>query len=83
MDPLETWRDSIERILSEYAAGPYRYGDVRTEMIFDRKHDSYLIVDTGWQRGQRMYGTNLHIDIRDGQVWIQHDAISTATPRAA
>ena len=32
MDPLDAWRDAIERILSEYAAIPYRYGDVRTEV---------------------------------------------------
>jgi hypothetical protein len=74
MDPRDSWRDTIERILSEHAAVPYRYGDVRTEVVFDRRRDSYLVVDTGWAGGQRMYGTILHVDIRDGKVWIQHDA---------
>jgi len=73
MGPLDAWRDTIERILSEYAAVPYRYGDVQTEVVFDRAHDRYLIVDTGWERGTRVYGTIVHVDIRDGRVWIQYD----------
>jgi hypothetical protein len=73
MGPLDAWRDTIERILSEYAAIPYRYGDVRTEVVFDRKRDRYLIVDTGWERGDRVYGTIVHVDICDGRVWIQYD----------
>ena len=73
MDPLDAWRDAIERILSEYAAIPYRYGDVRTEVVFDRTRDRYLIVDTGWERGERMYGTIVHVDICDGRVWVQYD----------
>jgi XisI protein len=73
MGSLDAWRDTIERILSEYAAIPYRYGDVRTEVVFDRKRDRYLIVDTGWERGDRVYGTIVHVDICDGRVWIQYD----------
>jgi hypothetical protein len=73
MDPLDAWRDTIERILSEYAAIPYRFGDVQTEVVFDRKRDRYLIVDTGWEGGQRMYGPIIHIDICEGRVWIQYD----------
>lgn len=71
MGPLDAWRDSIERILS--AAIPYRYGDVRTEVVFDRGSDRYLIVDTGWEGGKRVYGTIVHVDICDGRIWIQCD----------
>jgi hypothetical protein len=73
MDPLDAWRDAIERILSEYAAVPYRYGDVRTEVVFDRQRDRYLIVDAGWERGARVYGTIVHVDLCDGRVWVQYD----------
>ena len=73
MDSLDAWRDAIERILSEHAAIPYRYGDIRSEVVFDRKHDRYLIVDTGWERGDRVHGTLVHIDILEGRIWIQYD----------
>jgi hypothetical protein len=33
----------------------------------------YLLVETGWQNGYRIYGTLLHIDIIDQKIWIQHD----------
>lgn len=73
MVPLEAWRDTIERILSEHAAIPYAYGDVHTEVVFDRNHDRYLLVDVGWQQGKRMYGTIVHVDIRNDRIWIQYD----------
>jgi hypothetical protein len=41
--------------------------------VFDREHDRYLLVETGWQNGYRIYGTLLHIDIIDTKLWIQHD----------
>jgi hypothetical protein len=73
MVSLDAWRDTIEHILSEYAAIPYRYGDVKSEVVFDRNRDRYLLVDTGWERGKRMYGTIVHVDICDGRIWIQYD----------
>lgn len=78
MDTIEAWRDIIERTLSEYAAVPYRYGEVRTEVVFDRARDRYLIVDTGWERGSRVYGTIMHVDIIDGRVWVQYDGTDRA-----
>ena len=30
---------------------------------------------TGWNGYHRIHGSVLHVDIRDGKVWIQHDGI--------
>ncbi len=43
------------------------------ELVFDRRHDRYLLVEAGWENGYRIYGTLLHVDIKDGNLWIQHD----------
>ena len=43
MDPLDTWRDALERILTEHAAIPYANGDVQTETIFDRTRDRDIV----------------------------------------
>jgi hypothetical protein len=40
----DTYRQSIESVLSEYTHIPYAYGDVQTEVIFDRERDRYLLV---------------------------------------
>ncbi|MBD2439859.1 XisI protein [Nostoc sp. FACHB-110] len=73
MDTLENYRQTIEKILVEYAAIPYAYGEIKTEVVFDRNSDRYLLVNVGWDRGQRVHGCIVHIDIIDGKIWIQRD----------
>ena len=74
METLERYRDTIEEILQtnthEY---PNAYGDIRTEAVFDRSNDRYLLVNVGWDIGRRVHGSLVHIDIIDGKVWIQRD----------
>jgi hypothetical protein len=73
MDTLENYRQIIERILTEYAAVPYAFGDLHSEVVFDRKHDRYLIVIVGWDGDRRVHGCTVHMDIIDGKIWIQRD----------
>ena len=63
----------IQRILSEYAALKPSYGEIEVETIFDETQDHYEVVYSGWDGWQRVHGAFLHVDIRDGKVWIQHD----------
>ena len=45
-----------------------------TQVIFDKERDHYQLVHVGWRRnGRRNYGCVLHLDIKDGKIWIQHD----------
>jgi len=46
---LEKWKDTIEQVLSEYAAIPYSYSDVKKETVFDRVQNRYLILILGWE----------------------------------
>ena len=34
---------------------------------------SYQLMHVGWEGPRRIHGVVLHIDICDGQIWIQHD----------
>ncbi len=53
--------------------------DVATcEPVFDRVHDRYLVVETGWEGNARIYGVLLHIDIVDGKLWVQHNGTESA-----
>ena len=71
----------IEKLLTEYA--DFLEGSVlavqpeteRTniELILDRENNRYLLVETGWFKGQRIYGVLIHIDIIDNKLWIQQD----------
>ena len=39
----------------------------------DRERDHYEVVHVGWDKARRVHGSIVHIDIINGQVWIQHD----------
>lgn len=67
------YRQIIENLLREYVDFLDQDDAIQQELVFDREHDRYLLVETGWQDNKRIYGPFLHLDIKDGKVWIQHD----------
>ncbi|MBW4627981.1 MAG: XisI protein [Brasilonema octagenarum HA4186-MV1] len=73
MDTVDSYRQITEKILSEYAAVPYAYGEIQTEVVFDRKNDRYLLVNVGWDGERRVHGCIIHIDIINNKLWIQRD----------
>jgi hypothetical protein len=74
MDSMNNqYRDVVEKILQDYADFLGNDDEVQVELVFDRERSHYLLVETGWQDGYRIYGTFLHIDIIGNKLWIQHD----------
>ncbi len=73
MDKLEKYRNIVEKIIGEYAAIPYAYGEIERRTMFDREKDSYLLYIVGWKNRGRIHGINIHIDIINGKIHIQHD----------
>jgi hypothetical protein len=75
MDTVDHYRNIIEQVLSTHAKIPSSIGEVQFQTVFDRDNDHYLLVQVGWGRQKRIYGTLAHIDLVGGKVWIQHDGI--------
>lgn len=73
MDKLNTYRSYIQNIIQEYSQYKPSYGDVEREAIFDTTHDHYQLMTLGWNKYQRIHAILLHIDIRNGKIWIQYD----------
>ena len=73
MDPLDTYRQIIEDVLTEYTRIPYAYGEIQSEAVFDRTRDRYLLVNVGWEDSRRVHGSLVHIDIINDMLWIQRD----------
>lgn len=73
MDKLEKYRSYIENILREYSQYKPSYGDVELELLLDRERDHYQLMTVGWHGEKRIHGIMLHIDIKDGKIWIQHN----------
>lgn len=72
-DKLTTYREQIEDILREYASHAYAHGDVQREVVIDPAHDHYELISVGWIGAERVHGCVLHVDIKNGKIWIQLD----------
>jgi hypothetical protein len=63
----------LRQLITKYAAMKPSVGEIETEAIADDSLGHYEVVHTGWVNGHRVHGAVLHIDLRGGKVWIQHD----------
>ncbi len=73
MAKLDDYRRCVQQVLERYSQRQPAYGDLERQLLFDPVRDRYLLATVGWHQRQRVYGCLLHVDIRDGQIWIQHD----------
>ena len=71
MATVEKYRQLVKELLE---ARVWTRPDVETQTIFDTERDHYQLVNVGWRKdSHRVYGTVIHIDIKDGKIWIQWD----------
>jgi hypothetical protein len=47
--------------------------ETEVQLIFDTERDRYQVVHLGWEEQRRVYGCIIHVDIKDGKIWIQRD----------
>lgn len=73
MDKLERYRSIVRAIIEEYASYKPSHGQIETEAIVDSEHDHYEVMHVGWDGPRRVHGSVVHLDIRDGKVWLQYD----------
>lgn len=73
MDKLTQYRNYVQQLIEHYASYRPAYGDIEVETIFDTKQDHYQLLHVGWHDDQRIHGCTLHIDIKKGKIWIQHN----------
>jgi XisI protein len=73
MDTMTDYRPIVRNLIAQYAQYNSSVGDIRTEAVCDEEKGHYALVHTGWNGVHRIDGMVLHIDIRDGKVWIEHN----------
>ncbi len=73
MDKLTFYRQYIKELLTEYSKCTPINGEIEVQTIFDTEHDHYQIVDLGWDKHRRIYNCIMHLDIKDGKIWIQRN----------
>ena len=73
MDSLDRYRKIIRRVLADLAGISHSQPGLKSRTVFDRDHDSYLVVTTGWDGIRRVDHIVAHLDIIDGKIWAQAD----------
>jgi hypothetical protein len=77
MDKVVKYRQYIQEVLTEFAR-PRRLGEEKadefeTQLIFDTTNDHYQVLFVGWEEYKRTFGAPIHIDIKDGKIWVQQN----------
>jgi hypothetical protein len=73
MDKLNSYREAIKRLILDYAQYKPSHGEIDPEVVFDTERDHYELMMIGWQQTIRVHGSVIHLDLRGGKVWIQHN----------
>ncbi len=73
MAKLDDYRRYVQQVLERYSQMKPAYGDLERQLLFDPVRDHYLLSTVGWRQRQRVYGCLVHVDLKDEQIWIQHD----------
>ncbi|NEO50668.1 MAG: XisI protein [Moorea sp. SIO4G2] len=75
MDTVKLYQDTVEKLLKDYAAIPYSYGDIRQYVIIDADRTHFLLFNEGWNGKKRVHGVVTHVEIRQSKLWIHYDGI--------
>lgn len=73
---IEQYRRYIRHLLTERAQRASRQRNApeyEVQTIFDTEQDHYQLLYVGWRLNKRDFGCILHLDIKGGKIWIQHD----------
>jgi XisI protein len=75
--PVEQYRQHIQSLLLERSqrrsANSVNAEEYEVQAIFDVERDHYQLLHLGWRGNKREFGCILHLDIKDGKIWIQQD----------
>ena len=75
MDTLDklNLKQTIIQVLQDYLEFLGNDDESEFQLVIDENQNHYLLVETGWQKNLRIYGTLIHVDIINSKIWIQHD----------
>jgi len=73
MDKLEKYREYVGQLITEYANSDQNKENVEVQLIMDTVRDHYQWMNVGWEGFKRVYNCFIHLDIKDGKIWIQQN----------
>ena len=78
MDQVKTFRSIVRATLADLVTSHYaQMGSLLATQVSDEENGHYMIFLEGWQKMRHLYGTSIHVQVRDdGKVWIYRDSSS-------
>ncbi|MEG4226667.1 XisI protein [Microcoleus sp. N9_B2] len=73
MDKLTQYRQYVQTLMSRYAEEDVSDDEVEVQLICDTERDHYQWMNVSWEHLTRIYQTFIHIDIKDGKIWLQQN----------
>jgi hypothetical protein len=71
MATLDDYQKIIKDILKSHAKN--NDPDIECQLVFDTENDHYQLLEVGWQGLTRIYACYIHLDIKQGKIWIQQN----------
>jgi hypothetical protein len=63
----------VRDLLISHSQGKPALGEFEVEAIFDLENDRYQIIHMGWHRQRWIHHCVMHIDVRNGKIWLLHN----------
>jgi XisI protein len=74
MDKVAKYREYVQELIADRAnADTTRKQDVEVQLVMDTVRDHYQWMNVGWEEFKRIYHCFIHLDIKDGKIWIQQN----------
>ena len=73
MDKLAQYRQYVQTLITRYAEDDVSDDEVEVQLICDTERDHYQWMNVGWEHFNRIYRSIIHIDIKDGKIWLQQN----------
>lgn len=74
MDKITRYQSIIKEILQKHLGNDFPPKEEYDEqVIIDDLNGHYLLMGVGWDSYKRVHGISLHLDLKDGKIWIQTD----------
>jgi hypothetical protein len=78
MANLETYQEAVQSLLLDISSQSVSDAGIESQTLFDTVRNHYQVVHVGWHNHHRVYGCVLHVDIKDGKIWVQHNGTERA-----
>jgi hypothetical protein len=74
MDKVAKYREYVQQIVSDRAnSDTTTKENVEVQLVMDTVRDHYQWMNVGWEEFKRIYHCFIHLDIKDGKIWIQQN----------